>query len=59
VLRVDRRPFPTVAAHDEALVALWNQTVGRRTRSGISAISRSAPRRGGAALLDGCMAASI
>ena len=28
VLRIDRRPFPTVAAHDDALVALWNETVG-------------------------------
>lgn len=27
VLAVDRRPFPSVAAHDEALVALWNETV--------------------------------
>jgi calcineurin-like phosphoesterase family protein len=27
VLRIDRRPFPTVAAHDEALVAWWNETV--------------------------------
>lgn len=28
VLRIDRRPFPGVAAHDEALVGLWNETVG-------------------------------
>ncbi|MDR6290446.1 MULTISPECIES: metallophosphoesterase family protein [Inquilinus] len=28
VLRIDRRPFPSVAAHDDALVALWNETVG-------------------------------
>jgi calcineurin-like phosphoesterase family protein len=27
VLRIDRRPFPTLRAHDEALVALWNETV--------------------------------
>ncbi|MFE0755745.1 metallophosphoesterase family protein [Inquilinus sp. NPDC058860] len=27
VLRIDRRPFPSVAEHDEALVALWNETV--------------------------------
>lgn len=26
-LRIDRRPFPSLAAHDEALVALWNETV--------------------------------
>jgi calcineurin-like phosphoesterase family protein len=28
VLRIDRRPFPSVAAHDEGLVELWNATVG-------------------------------
>ncbi|MYZ49259.1 metallophosphoesterase family protein [Propylenella binzhouense] len=28
VLRLDKRPFPSVAAHDEALFALWNETVG-------------------------------
>lgn len=28
VLRIDRRPFPSVSAHDEALVAFWNETVG-------------------------------
>lgn len=28
VLRLDRRPFATVAAHDEALIALWNEVVG-------------------------------
>jgi calcineurin-like phosphoesterase family protein len=28
VLRIDRRPFPSMAEHDEALVALWNQAVG-------------------------------
>jgi calcineurin-like phosphoesterase family protein len=28
VLQIDRRPFPSVAAHDAALVGLWNETVG-------------------------------
>jgi calcineurin-like phosphoesterase family protein len=28
VLRIDRRPFPSVAAHDQALIAYWNETVG-------------------------------
>jgi calcineurin-like phosphoesterase family protein len=28
VLRIDRRPFASVPAHDEALVALWNERVG-------------------------------
>jgi calcineurin-like phosphoesterase family protein len=28
VLRIDRRPFASVAAHDEALIELWNATVG-------------------------------
>ena len=28
VLRIERRPFASVAEHDEALIALWNQTVG-------------------------------
>lgn len=28
VLQIDRRPFASVAAHDEALVALWNEAVG-------------------------------
>ncbi|WP_163042085.1 metallophosphoesterase family protein [Aurantimonas aggregata] len=28
ILRIDRRPFPDLAAHDEALVAYWNETVG-------------------------------
>jgi calcineurin-like phosphoesterase family protein len=28
VLRIDRRPFPSLAAHDEALVQCWNETVG-------------------------------
>lgn len=28
VLRIDRRPFPSIPAHDQALVALWNGTVG-------------------------------
>lgn len=27
VLRIDRRPFATVPAHDEALIARWNETV--------------------------------
>lgn len=26
-LRLDRRPFPTVSEHDEALVTRWNETV--------------------------------
>ena len=29
VLALDRRPFPSVRAHDEALVEFWNETVGR------------------------------
>jgi calcineurin-like phosphoesterase family protein len=29
VLRIDRRPFKNVAAHDEALIRFWNETVGR------------------------------
>jgi calcineurin-like phosphoesterase family protein len=29
ILRIDRRPFPDLAAHDEALVARWNETVGK------------------------------
>jgi calcineurin-like phosphoesterase family protein len=28
VLRIDRRPFPTLAAHDEGLIARWNAVVG-------------------------------
>lgn len=28
VLRIDRRPFTSVAQHDEALVTLWNEVVG-------------------------------
>ena len=28
ILRIDRRPFPDLAAHDEALIAYWNETVG-------------------------------
>jgi calcineurin-like phosphoesterase family protein len=28
VLRLDRRPFPTLGAHDEALIARWNEAVG-------------------------------
>ena len=28
VLRIDRRPFASVAEHDAALVALWNEAVG-------------------------------
>ena len=28
VLRIDRRPFASVAAHDEGLVLRWNETVG-------------------------------
>ena len=27
VLRIDRRPFPDLPAHDEALTARWNETV--------------------------------
>jgi calcineurin-like phosphoesterase family protein len=27
VLRIDRRPFASVAAHDEALIRNWNETV--------------------------------
>lgn len=27
VLRIDRRPFGTIAEHDEALIANWNETV--------------------------------
>jgi calcineurin-like phosphoesterase family protein len=28
VLRLDRRPFPNIVEHDEALVRNWNETVG-------------------------------
>jgi calcineurin-like phosphoesterase family protein len=28
VLRIDRRPFASLAAHDEALIARWNEVVG-------------------------------
>jgi calcineurin-like phosphoesterase family protein len=28
-IRIDRRPFPTIAAHDAALVANWNAAVGQ------------------------------
>ena len=28
VLRIDRRPFPTLQEHDAALVSAWNDTVG-------------------------------
>ena len=28
VLRIDRRPFRSVAEHDEALIGYWNETVG-------------------------------
>jgi calcineurin-like phosphoesterase family protein len=27
VLRIDKRPFKTVAAHDEALIGFWNEVV--------------------------------
>ncbi len=27
VLRIDRRPFPNIPAHDEALIARWNEAV--------------------------------
>lgn len=27
VLRIDRRPFAAIAAHDEAVIALWNERV--------------------------------
>lgn len=27
-IRVDHRPFPTIEAHDAALIARWNETVG-------------------------------
>lgn len=29
ILRIDRRPFPDLAAHDEALIATWNEVVGK------------------------------
>ncbi|HEX2019946.1 MAG TPA: metallophosphoesterase [Aurantimonas sp.] len=29
ILRIDRRPFPDLVTHDEALVARWNETVGK------------------------------
>ena len=29
ILRIDRRPFVDLAAHDEALITFWNETVGR------------------------------
>ena len=29
VLRIDRRPFASVAEHDAALIGSWNETVGR------------------------------
>jgi len=28
ILRIDRRPYPTLAEHDAALIAGWNATVG-------------------------------
>ena len=28
VLRIDRRPFPSIPAHDQALIANWNEAVG-------------------------------
>lgn len=28
ILRLDRRPFPSLAAHDAALIAAWNARVG-------------------------------
>ena len=28
VLRIDKRPFASIPDHDEALIALWNETVG-------------------------------
>jgi len=28
VLRIDKRPFPDIPAHDEALIANWNEVVG-------------------------------
>jgi calcineurin-like phosphoesterase family protein len=28
ILRLDRRPFASLLEHDQALVALWNETVG-------------------------------
>lgn len=28
ILKIDRRPFKTLGAHDEALIAAWNETVG-------------------------------
>ena len=29
VLRIDRRPFRSMEEHDEALIGLWNETVGK------------------------------
>ena len=29
ILRIDRRPFASLNEHDEALIAFWNETVGR------------------------------
>ncbi|MBB4002013.1 MAG: metallophosphoesterase [Aurantimonas endophytica] len=28
ILRIDRRPFPDLVAHDEALIGYWNEIVG-------------------------------
>lgn len=28
VLRIDKRPFKSLAEHDEALIGMWNETVG-------------------------------
>lgn len=28
ILRIDKRPFASLAAHDAALIAAWNETVG-------------------------------
>ncbi len=41
VLAMCGRPFADVAEHNEALIAAWNRSSARATRSGTSATSRS------------------
>jgi hypothetical protein len=54
-----RRPFASVAAMNEAIIERWNEIVGLTTKSGISAISRSASgRRWSRRFSPGCTAAS-
>jgi hypothetical protein len=45
ILRIDRRPFASLAEHDKVLVGFWNETVGEEDGCGISATSPGWARR--------------